>query len=86
MLATLLTFAAGLMVGMYGPRLSFVVSVEAGDDVEAIAVWDEIDRDLDETLNELSRIDSYLASDPERAALASRLRVRAALLKLRLNQ
>ena len=93
-LATLLTFAAGLFVGMYGPRLSFVHSVEAGDDLEAIVapneskLWNDIDRDLAETLSELARLDLPLSNDPdpEVVSLANSLRERAASLSEQLAQ
>ena len=87
-LATLLTFSAGLFVGTYGPRLSFVLPADANDDSEAVVLWNDIDRDLNETLHELARIDSQLASnsDLEVALLANHLRAQAASLKLRLNR
>ena len=93
-LATLLTFAAGLFVGMYGPRLSFVLPAEAHDDSGAVvvlnesALWRDINRDLAETLNELARLDLQLTSDPdpEVASLTNRLRARAAGLSEQLLQ
>ena len=94
MLATLLTFSAGLLVGTYGPRLSFVLPAEAGDELEAVAVlnesdlWNDIDRDLVETLSELARLDLPLsnAPDPAVASLANSLRERAAALSEQLAQ
>ena len=85
-LATLLTFSAGLLVGTYGPRLSFVRSVDANDDVQAIVrpseaeLWDDIQHELTETLNELARLDFQLATDSDLDSLASSLRARVLLL------
>ena len=85
-IASLLTFAAGLVVGIYGPRLSFVASVDAGEETEAAVVWNEIDSDLAQTLNELDRIESQLANDPTTASLVASLRQRSRSLKLRTGQ
>ena len=56
-LATLLTFMVGLLVGVYGPRLSFDVPADAADDAEAVRLTEEIDRELDEALRDLALID-----------------------------
>jgi BlaR1 peptidase M56 len=87
-LATLLTFAAGLVVGLYGPRLSFVPRADASDDPDAAVVWNDIQLDLNNTLNDLARIELLLRddTDPELTLLASRLRERAASLTHRLDQ
>lgn len=86
-LATLLTFSAGLSVGMYGPRLSLVTTLEAAPDNEVAAVWRDIHHDLSETLAELAQIESRLMndSDPAAASLAADLHQRAALLREQLS-
>ncbi len=90
-LLALLAFSAGLLVGTYGPRLSLVTPAEAHDETnEEVGsneseLWNDIDHDLSETLNELTRLDLLLSSDPdpETASLANGLRQRAASLRLR---
>ncbi|MBS0201687.1 MAG: M56 family metallopeptidase [Planctomycetes bacterium] len=84
--ATLVTFAAGLLIGLYGPRLSFVPTAEAADETETIAEWDEIQRELAEAANELAVIESKLANDPAAIVLARKLRQRAAALQDRIDR
>lgn len=89
----LLAFSAGLLVGTYGPRLSLVTPAEARDDTNEaiesheIALWNDINNELTETLNELVRIESLLSldPDPEVASAANRLHQRAASLRERLD-
>jgi hypothetical protein len=84
--ATMLTFAAGILVSVNGPHLSLVFSAEAGDEFEEIAVWDRMENDMTEILNQLTLIESQLSGDVEAAPLAESLRVRAAELKQRLSR
>jgi hypothetical protein len=73
-------------VSVNGPHLSLVFSAEAGDEFEEIAVWDRMENDMTEILNQLTLIESQLSGDVEAAPLAESLRVRAAELKQRLSR
>ena len=80
-LVTLLTTGAALLIGLHGPRFSFIPPAEAANSRESDSEWNEIQRELAETLNDLAGIESMVANDPEAALLARTLRERATALQ-----
>ena len=79
--ATLLTIGTALLIGLHGPRFSFIPPADAASSVESDSEWNEIQRELVETLNDLAGIESMVANDPEAALLARTLRERATALQ-----
>lgn len=79
-IVTAVAFSIGLIVGAYGPRLALVRTASAGND-ESMELWNDIEEELDRTLDELQRLESSQLLDPEIAALIGRLQEQAISLR-----
>jgi hypothetical protein len=86
MAATLLIFSAGIVVGGFGPRLSFLSPAEASDELALAILRQEIDGELTVALDELSHVERQLLRSPAPEVASMTQRLRESISSLRSRQ